>query len=258
MFYLKIIIFDKIKDLQEYCAQLFIDQVKQNPFAKIGFATGVSPIDCYKLIIKYSKQNNISWKNVTTFNLDEFVNISKDHKQAFIKQMKDNLFDHLDTDPKNINFLDCQTSDPEKECQRYENLIRSVDGIDFQYISLGINGHMAYNEPNTSFNTDTHVVKLTKETILDMVNKKKFNSLDDCPTHAMTMGIQTLLNWTKKAIMVSYGIHKALVTKQMIEDKPNEQITASFLQLHKDCTYILDKDAASLLDKKYLEIAERR
>ncbi|WP_434329137.1 hypothetical protein [Mycoplasma capricolum] len=74
----------------------------------------------------------------------------------------------------------------------------------------------------------------------------------------MTMGIQTLLNWTKKAIMVSYGIHKALVTKQMIEDKPNEQITASFLQLHKDCTYILDKDAASLLDKKYLEIAERR
>uniref|UniRef100_A0A8C5N779 glucosamine-6-phosphate deaminase n=1 Tax=Gouania willdenowi TaxID=441366 RepID=A0A8C5N779_GOUWI len=237
---MKIIIFQNLENLQRFCANQFIEEVKKNTKCKLGFATGVSPIEAYKYIIEDYKIN------------DEFVGISPNHPQAFIKQMKDNLFDQIDIEPKNIFIPNCQAKDAIQEANDYENKIKEHGPIDFQYISLGINGHMAYNEPGTAFETFTHVAKLTEETILDMVAKKKFSSLEESPTHAITMGIQTLLKSNKKVIMVSYGAQKAQVTKEMIEAKPNSLVTASYLQLHSNCTFVLDAAAASKLSQETL------
>lgn len=254
---MNIIIFDKVDDLQKYCAKLFIEQIKKNPYVKLGFATGVSPVPAYKYLIKDHQKNHTSWKNVTTFNLDEFVGIKKTHKEAFIEQMKTNLFNYVDIDFSKVNIPNAETSNPEKEVELYENKIQESGGIDFQYISLGINGHMAYNEPGTNFNSSTHIAKLTTQTIEDMVQKGKFASIEESPKYAMTMGIQTILKHTKEVIMISFGQHKALVTKQMLEDTPNNTVTASYLQLHPNCTYLLDTSAASLLSHETLKMAKK-
>lgn len=168
--------------------------------------------------------------------------------------MKTNLFDFVNIPSSQINIPNSKAVEPEMEAKLYEEKIAKKP-IDLQYISIGINGHMAYNEPGTSFNSKTHVTNLTPETIADMVKKGKFFSFDQCPKQAITMGIQTILKYTKKAIMVSFGSHKASVTKSMLEDVPNSEISASFLQLHPNCTFVLDKQAASKLSKKTLKSA---
>jgi glucosamine-6-phosphate deaminase len=172
--------------------------------------------------------------------------------------MRDNLFSGINVQEKNINIPNCQARDSKAEAQRYEDLIRSIGGIDFQYISLGVNGHMAYNEPGTSLKSTTHVAKLTPETIVDMVNKGKFSTPEESPKYAITMGVETLVKYTKKVIMVSYGQHKAGVTRIMIEETPNIEVTASALQNHPDCTYILDAGAASKLSPEVYARAEKR
>ena len=254
----KIIIFEKLEDLQRYCADEFIKQVKAKPDSRIGFATGVSPVAAYKMVIEDHKTNGTSWKDVQTFNLDEFVGIDPNHREAFVKQMKNNLFDHIDVQEANINIPNCQATDAEAEANKYEQTIRDKGPIDFQYISLGVNGHMAYNEPGTPLDSLTHVATLTPETIVDMVQKGKFKDQDESPKKAITMGVKTLLETTKRMIMVSYGAHKAEVTRIMIEDTPNTEVTASALQNHPDCTYILDASAAANLSEETLKRAERR
>ncbi|CNR86864.1 glucosamine-6-phosphate deaminase [Mesomycoplasma hyopneumoniae] len=251
---MKILIFEKLSDLHKYCANLFIDQIRTKPDSVLGFATGISPVETYKLLVKDHKENGTSWEKITTFNLDEFVGIDKNHSEAFIKQMKTNLFDFVNIPTSQINIPDSKALNPEKEARLYEEKIAKKP-IDLQYISIGINGHMAYNEPKTPFNSKTHVTNLTPETIEDMVRKGKFSSFDQCPKQAITMGIQTILKYTKKAIMISFGSHKADVTKSMLEDEPNTEISASFLQLHPNCTFILDKKAASKLSEKTLKSA---
>ncbi|MDW2915125.1 glucosamine-6-phosphate deaminase [Mesomycoplasma ovipneumoniae] len=251
---MKILIFEKLTDLHKYCADLFIEQIKTKPNSVLGFATGVSPIETYKLLIEDHRQNGTSWDKITTFNLDEFVGIDQDHPEAFIKQMKTNLFDHVNVPVSQINIPNSKAVDLDQEVKLYEQKI-AENPIDLQYISIGVNGHMAYNEPGTPFDSSTHVTNLTDETIIDMVKKGKFANFDECPKQAMTMGVQTILKHTKKAIMVSFGLHKAGVTKQMLEDKPNSEITASFLQLHPNCIFILDKEAASKLSKETLDKA---
>lgn len=254
----KIIIFKELNDLQRYCADQFIAQVKAKPDSRIGFATGVSPVAAYKMCIEDHKQNGTSWKDVVTFNLDEFVGIDPNHRESFAKQMRDNLFNHIDVQEENINIPNCQAADPAEEARKYEETIRTKGPIDFQYISLGVNGHMAYNEPGTSLDSLTHVATLTPETIVDMVQKGKFVDENESPKQAITMGVKTLLETTKKMIMISYGAHKAEVTRIMIEDTPNTEVTASALQNHPDCTYILDATAAANLSEETLKHAEWR
>ncbi|WP_371246840.1 glucosamine-6-phosphate deaminase [Mycoplasmopsis agassizii] len=255
---IKVIIFEKLSDLHQYCADTFVNQIKLKKDSVLGFATGVSPLDTYKLLVDDYQKNNRDWSQITTFNLDEFVGIDPNHREAFIAQMSNNLFKHLNINPKNINIPSSIAANPEQEARDYENKIRAIGGVDLQYISLGVNGHMAYNEPGTDFNSNTHVANLTQDTIIDMVNKGKFATFFDSPAQAITVGIQTLLNYTKKAMMVSFGLSKAEVTRAMLEDKPNSKVTASYLQLHKDCVFILDNEAASLLSEKTLKLAERR
>lgn len=251
---MKILIFEKLDDLHKHCADLFIDQIRTKPDSILGFATGVSPIETYKLLIEDHQQNGTSWDKITTFNLDEFVGIDQSHPESFIKQMKTNLFDHINISSSRINIPNSKAENPENEANAYEQKI-AENPIDLQYISIGINGHMAYNEPGTPFNSKTHVTNLTDETIVDMIKKGKFSTFDECPKQAITMGIQTILKYTKKAIMISFGSHKANVTKAMLEEKPNSEISASFLQLHPNCTFILDKEAASKLSKETLDKA---
>ncbi len=168
---MKILIFKKLTDLHKYCAYLFIEQIRTKPNSVLGFATGVSPIETYKLLIEDHRQNGTSWDKITTFNLDEFVGIDQDHPEAFIKQMKTNLFDHVNVPASQINIPNSKAPDLDQEVKLYEQKI-AENPIDLQYISIGINGHMAYNEPGTPFSSSTHVTNLTDETIIDMVNKQ--------------------------------------------------------------------------------------
>lgn len=254
----KIIIFKKLEDLHQFCAEQFIDVVKTNPQAKIGFATGVSPVPAYKKLVADYQKNNRDWSQIITFNLDEFVGIDANHPEAFIKQMKNNLFNHINLNPKNINIPDVEAKNPEEEAKKYEKIIATLGPIDFQYISLGINGHIAYNEPGTDLNKATHVATLTEATIEDMVAKNKFANLEASPHQAITMGVSTILKYTKKIMMVSFGKHKADVTRKMLEDAPNSEVTATALQKHPNCFYVLDKGAASKLSQETLANAEWR
>ncbi|MDZ7293319.1 glucosamine-6-phosphate deaminase [Mycoplasmopsis pulmonis] len=252
----EIYIFKDLQDLHKFCAKQIIDQIKIKKDSTLGFATGKTPLKTYQLLVKDHQENKTSWKDITSFNLDEFVDIDPSHPESFIKQMKSNLFDHLDINEQKINIPKSNSSNPDQEALNYENKIRKNNGIDLQFISIGVNGHIAYNEPGTPKDSLTHVSNLTKETILDLIAKNKFSSIDEVPKKAITMGVKTILNQCKKIMMVSFGKEKAQVTKQMLEDKPNENVTASFLQEHPNCIYILDKEAASLLNEETLKKAK--
>ncbi|WP_033161432.1 glucosamine-6-phosphate deaminase [[Mycoplasma] collis] len=254
---MKIIVFDKINDLHKYVANLFIEQISSKPNSVLGFATGTSPLDFYKLLIEDYKQNNRDWSQIKSFNLDEFVNVDPSHNESFINQMNQNLFNYVNIKKENIFIPNGIASNLEQEALNYENMI-AKNKIDLQYISLGINGHIAYNEPKTDISSKTHISNLEKATIDDLIAKQKFSSYESAPKQAITMGVSTILNHTKKIIMISFGQNKALVTKKMLEDKPNSDIPAAFLQLHPNCIFVLDKQAAKLLDQKTLKSAEFR
>jgi glucosamine-6-phosphate deaminase len=167
--------------------------------------------------------------------------------------MNDYLFKDLDLNPQNIHFPNVYTNDKTKAAQDYETAIKNFNGIDFQLITLGINGHMAYNEPGTPLDTYTHVAKLSDETRNNLVAKKKFSDLKTTPTEAMTVGVKTILEM-RQVILASFGTSKAEMTRRMLQEPITPKVTSSALQKHKNCVFILDQEAASKLkkdDKKY-------
>lgn len=271
----KVLVFKSQESASEYLAITFAAKIaKNNSLNKktiLGFATGVTPLLMYKHLIALKKgtfttqtnflnnqsvdlRNPVSWENVITFNLDEFVGVTKDHSELFFNYMQTHLFKDLNLQPQNIHFPDGNASDIKLSAQNYEDEITKNGNIELQLISLGINGHMAYNEPGTPLDSWTHEATLSPETRRNLVAQKKFDSLEATPTSALTVGVKTILEKMNEVIMVSFGKTKAEMTKLMIEGPVNSQITASALQNHKNCIFILDKDAAIKLNGKNIEL----
>ena len=240
---MKVIITENYEEMSKKAAELIIDVVKKNPKAVLGFATGSSPIDLYQNLIKDHKENGTSYQQVLTVNLDEYVGLNAEHDQSYAYFMRTNLFDYIDVDKKNTNLPNGVAPDAKAECDRY-NALLAENQQDVQILGLGSNGHIGFNEPNTPFDSVTHLVELTENTIKD--NSRLFKSIDEVPRTALSMGIKNIMQ-AKSIVMVVSGKNKAEAVKGMVKGEITPALPASVLQLHPCVTIVCDKDAASLL-----------
>ena len=223
--------------------ELFKTQLNHQPNSVLGLATGSSPILLYQELILGVRNHELSFKEVHTFNLDEYVGMDAHHPQSYAFFMKTQLFDHVDLDVQNTHIPCGLAEDLEEECERYNHALNEHT-IDMQLLGIGSNGHIGFNEPHTSFDSVTHVVKLKESTRQD--NAVFFSSIDEVPTHAISMGIHNILE-AKKIVLLAIGKKKAAAIKAMVHGPIDEVCPGSILQTHPDVTLILDTEAASLL-----------
>ncbi len=222
--------------------QLYVDFINANPDCVLGFATGASPVPTYNYIAGKYAEGKVSFKNVKTFNLDEYCDLPKNHKNSYYTFMCENLFSKVDLDMANVDFLD-GNADPEKESARYAASIKAKGGIDIQLLGIGRNGHIAFNEPSDEFTDEAWKVTLTQSTI--DANSIYFDDIP-MPHYAMTMGIGSIMR-SKKIILIATGASKAEAVKAMIKGPVTPQCPASVLQQHDDVIIYLDEAAAALL-----------
>lgn len=238
---MEVIILDNKIDIGLAIAKEIIKDIKNNPKLNLGLATGSSPLPLYKSLIELSKLENISFKDITTFNLDEYCGLSNDNKESYHYFMNENLFKYLDFSKDSHYFPSIDN------VNNYDEIIDNHGGIDIQILGIGANGHIAFNEPNTPIDSVTHITNLANKTILD--NSRFFSNIDEVPTKAITMGLSTILK-AKKIYLIATGKNKAEAISIMLKGKYIESLPASALNLKKDNVYIyLDKDAASLISK---------
>lgn len=228
-------------------AALIRSKQASNENCVLGLATGSTPIYLYAELVRMHQEEGLSFKNVISFNLDEYYPIEKDAYQSYWSFMHRHLFNHVDIDPKNINLPSGTGTkeDVKKFCQEYENKIESVGGIDLQILGIGLNGHIGFNEPGSSIFSKTRMVNLEINTRL--ANTYEFQNISKVPRRAVTMGISTILK-SKKIILLAWG-SKANIVAKAVEENVTEQIPASILQQHHDCTFILDEIAAADLTR---------
>ena len=217
------------------------------PFV-LGLPTGSTPVETYKELINLYNNRVISFDNVITFNMDEYVGLSPEHKQSYHYFMHENLFKYIDIKPENINILDGLAKDLEKECQRYEDKIKSVGGIRLFLGGIGEDGHIAFNEPGSSLASRTRDKELTYDTIL--ANSRFFdNDVDKVPKLALTVGVGTLMD-SQEIMILADGYKKARAVYHGIEGGVNHLWTVSALQLHRRAILVIDETAASDLKVK--------
>lgn len=218
------------------------------PFFVLGLPTGSSPLPVYKRIVQVFNDGGVSFKNVVTFNMDEYVGIPRDHPESYHTFMFQNLFSLIDIDPKNTHILDGNAEDLYQECENYEVAIKEAGGIDLFLGGIGADGHVAFNEPGSSLTSRTRIKTLAYETILD--NCRFFNNdLSAVPRMALTVGVQTVMD-AREVVLVVTGQNKALALSQMIEHGVNHMVTASALQTHPWALVVCDEDATNELRVK--------
>lgn len=239
-------IFDNEQLAGEYAAQIIIGQIKRKPGSVIGFATGSSPLPIYKAMVGACESGDLNCSHITTFNLDEYIGLSHRDPQSFAFFMKHRLFDKLKIDEKQINRLSGAAEDPEEECRAYERKLNESGPIDIQILGIGSNGHIGFNEPDTAFSEHVHIERLTEETV--GANRRFFKSEDDVPKLAMTVGIKNIMS-SKKIILIACGGAKAWAVDKVINGKEDPMVPGSILRSHPDVEILLDKAAASALDR---------
>ena len=238
---MKIIEATDYQDMSKIAADYIIQKVNQSPKIKLGLATGGTPMGIYSNLIADHQKNGTSYQSVMTFNLDEYVGLSGENSNSYRYYMNDNFFNHIDIN-KNNTFVPRGTIDDVlKECEAYEKLVAEHNGIDLQILGIGANGHIGFNEPGTPFDTETHVVQLTPST--RQANARYFNSLEEVPTKAITMGIATIMKSKEILLLVSGEQKKDALRRLLTEDSIDERFPASVLKNHPYVTIIADKAA---------------
>ncbi|UQD53358.1 glucosamine-6-phosphate deaminase [Bacillus methanolicus] len=235
---------DNYDQLSKIAASKIIEKVRANPKATIGLATGSTPIGVYKLLIEDHKTNGTTYKQVSTVNLDEYIGISRDDPNSYHYFMREQLFNHIDIPLEQTYIPNGMAEDLLLECTRFESVIHELGGVDVQLLGIGQNGHIGFNEPGTSFKSRTHVVTLAEST--RKANSRFFPSLDDVPTHAITMGIATIMD-SKEIILLASGASKAKAIARLVHGEVDEDFPASALKLHKNVTIIADIAALQLV-----------
>ncbi len=237
-------IFDSAADIGKNAAELIIEKIKETPDCILGLATGSSPIPTYKCLIEAYKSGDISFKNVKTFNLDEYCDLPVSDPNSYYSFMHDNLFNHIDIEEKNVRVPNGNPANVEEFCTSYDSDIVNAGGIDIQLLGIGRNGHIGFNEPADEFTKGTYKVKLTDSTI--EANKRFFEKVEDVPTYAITMGTQSILN-AKEIILIATGSDKAQAVHDMVKGEVSPACPASILQKHDNVHIFIDKEAAALI-----------
>lgn len=225
-------------------SRIIAQELLKKPKMVLGLATGSTPEKVYQKLIELYQKGLISFKDVITFNLDEYLGLSKTHEQSYYYYMMDNLFHHIDIEKENVNILDGKALDIDQECKDYEDRIKKAGGIDLQLLGIGRNGHIGFNEPSEEIESNTRLVDLTEETI--DVNSRFFDSIEEVPTKAVTMGIKTIMN-ARKIILIANGEEKAQAIYDTVRGPISPKNPGSILQLHCDTTIIVDEEAGKLL-----------
>jgi glucosamine-6-phosphate deaminase len=236
---MKLIIVRNKKEGAKKAAEIIAQVVKKKPNAVLELATGVTMVPLYKKLVKIYRKGEIDFSKITTFNLDEYAHVPYNHPESYHYYMNKNLFDKVNIQKINTHF-------PSSNGKEYENEIKKAGGADLSILGVGVNGHIAFNEPGSSFNSKTREVKLSKETI-------KSNSVlfpgKKVPKEAYTVGINTIMK-SKKVILLAFGKKKAEAIFDAVERPVTEETPASVLRKHKEAVFIIDKKAAIKLSKK--------
>lgn len=233
------------KDMSRKAANIISAQVIMKPNCVLGLATGSTPIGTYDQLVEWYNKGDLDFSEVTTVNLDEYKGLPRTNDQSYYYFMHQHLFDRVNIDPERTNVPNGMEPDAEKECGRYEELIRSLGGVDLQLLGLGHNGHIGFNEPGEAFEKETHCVDLTESTI--EANKRFFASADDVPKQAYTMGIKTIMQ-AKKILIVVNGGNKADIVERAFFGPVTPEVPASILQLHNDVTLVGDEAALAKIE----------
>ena len=235
-------IFNNAEEIGKAVANLIIEQVNEKPDSVLGFATGASPVPTYKSLIKAYNKGKVSFKDITTFNLDEYCDLPVEDKNSYYTFMHENLFNHIDVKEENVNFLNGNAEDTEAECVRYDDLL-TENKIDIQLLGVGRNGHIGFNEPANKFTKGSFKVRLTQSTI--DANSIYFDE-NPMPHYALTMGTVSIMK-SKQIILIATGCGKADAIDGLVNGDITPSCPASVLQLHPNVHIFLDKAAASLL-----------
>lgn len=237
---MKIIICENYDELSEKGAEFFESQIRLKPDSVLGLATGGTPVGLYKSLIRKNREGKIDFKNVVSFNLDEYYPLSPENDQSYRYFMNENLFDHVNIDKSRTFVPNGLADDPDEECHRYEAMLESYGGIDMQLLGIGRNGHIGFNEPAERLCAVTHVTSLTENTI--DANARFFNDKSEVPTKALTMGMGTILK-SKRIVMLISGKEKHEVLSELLNDDITPSIPATLLKVHPNTVIICDRAA---------------
>lgn len=241
---MNILTFDTEEQLNEAGAGILSGIVQINPSAVLGLATGGTPVGIYEKLVQTYQRGLVSFKNVTTFNLDEYVGISPDHHQSYNHYMREHLFNHVDINLDHAH-IPCGTAiDVEAECMQYDRMIEDAGQIDIQLLGIGHNGHIGFNEPSESLLSGTHVIELAEET--KAANARYFSSEEEVPGKAITMGVGMILK-SKRILLVVKGEDKARIVERALKGPISTSCPASLLQTHPQLTVLVDRAAGRLL-----------
>ena len=233
-------------EMSKLAADMVADLLKRNPTSVLGLPTGSTPIGLYEELVK-RHQEGLDFSKVTTFNLDEYQGLAADHPASYHYYMEEHLFRHINVPREKINIPDGAAADAIEACRMYEEKIAGVGGIDLMILGIGTNGHIGFNEPKTPFGSTTNLVSLAPATI--EANARFFEREEDVPQRALSMGIKSIMN-CHKIVLLANGEAKAKAIAAAIQGPVTEALPASVLQLHPDCTFIVDEAAAGDLDNE--------
>ena len=238
---MRLMITESYEELSKAAAEEFAKVIKEKPNAVLGLATGGSPVGMYKELIKMYEKNELDFSKVTTVNLDEYIGLNPEHNQSYRHFMNENLFNHININIANTFVPNGLADNLEVECKEYDKKSMGLGGIDIQLLGVGNNGHIAFNEPDEQLSAGTHVISLTENTI--EANSRFFENINDVPKKAITMGLGGIMK-AKKIILIASGESKAEAIKGLFSGKITTDNPASMLQMHRDVTVIVDKEAA--------------
>lgn len=233
-------------DVSKKAAQLVGAQITLNPKSVLGLATGSSPEGMYKNLVEMYKNDIIDFSEIITFNLDEYLHISPENEHSYSYYMNKNLFNHVNIDRNNINIPSGFPNDIDKACIDYDKSIFEYEKIDLQILGIGTNGHIGFNEPDVHFEAGTHLVDLDKMTI--EANSRFFDNIEEVPKQAISMGIRNIMQ-SKKVVLIATGETKIDAIKKMLFEEITPNLPASILQVHNDCTLIIDE----IIGKKIID-----
>lgn len=240
-------VFETEDEVSYYSAQRMLKTVRAVPNAVLGLATGSTMEPVYAHFLRLLEQRPLDLSQLTTFNLDEYIGLAAAHPQSYRYYMCQYLFNKVNIPDERVHLPNGLVEDVESACQAYSAAIKTLGGLDLQLLGIGSNGHIGFNEPQTPFSRRTHIVELSEQTRVD--NGRFFTDQDEVPTHAITMGIQDILD-SREIVLVVTGQHKAEIVAQLYHSAVDEALPASALKRHRNVTVVLDRDAAALLPRE--------
>ena len=235
-------------EMSRKAANIISAQIIMKPDAVLGLATGSTPIGTYKQLIDWYNKGDLEFSDIRSVNLDEYKGLPADNDQSYAYFMRTNLFDHVNIKKENTYIPNGLETNEELECSRYNNIIRSLGGIDLQLLGIGNNGHIGFNEPGEAFEKETHCVKLTENTI--QANARFFENIDDVPKYAYSTGIKNIMQ-AKSILLVASGATKADALYKALFGPITPSVPASILQLHNNVSIVADEEALSLVKKNH-------